>query len=86
MNKLNLYLIAFALTAIVVVYSVHVGFSLMKRGEVNQDYWYCDVYMEDKENGFSFPHHRGHKPLIPFSDHLCGDNELDLAKRNGWQP
>lgn len=66
-------------------YFIGVFSSLEKRGKVTQSYWYCSINMVNEEHDMvNFPHHYGHKPLIPFSDHLCGDNELEKARSFGW--
>ncbi len=73
------------LVLVAAVYYFNVFLSIARRGEVNQSYWYCDTFMINKEDDIVHdPHHYGQKPLIPFSDHLCGDNELQAAKSHGW--
>jgi hypothetical protein len=71
---------------IIAVYYFNVFLSITRRGEVTQSYWYCDTFMINKEDGIVHdPHHYGNKPLIPFSDHLCGANELWAAQKHGWK-
>lgn len=85
MDKTSISLLLALIGLTVIVYYFFAFKSLLTRGEVSQDYWYCSVFMEDKENDFNFPHHSGRKPFIPLSDHLCGDRELELARKFGWE-
>lgn len=71
---------------IIFIYYLNVFLSITRRGEVTQDYWYCDTFMINKEDDIvRYPHHYGKKPFIPFSDHVCGANELWAARSHGWK-
>lgn len=76
----------FIVGIIIFVYYLNVFLSIGRRGDVTQSYWYCDTFMINKEDDIVHdPHHYGKKPLIPFSDHLCGVNELYAARSHGWK-